>query len=70
MTAQEAAKLLLNGFTDPWHGDANIPGFKDINWQKVYNAMTEDHNENMEISGRPDWPSTLIAGLQEIAGKE
>ena len=30
MTAQEAAKLLLDGLRDPYYGDANIPGFGDI----------------------------------------
>ena len=69
MTAQEAAKLLFRGLEDPWHGDAHIPGFKEIDWQKVYNAMTEDHNESMEISGYPDWPALLIVALREIAGE-
>lgn len=69
MTAQQAAKLLLDGLTDPWNGDRNISGFQDIDWHKVYSAMTKDHNENIQISGSPDWCSTLIAGLQEIAGE-
>ena len=69
MTAQEAAKLLLSGLEDPWHGDEHIPGFRDIDWQKLYNAMTEDHNENMAIGGTHDWPSTLIVALREIAGE-
>jgi len=30
MTAQEAAKFLLDGLRDPDYGDANIPGFGDI----------------------------------------
>ena len=70
MTAQEAAKLLLDGFRDPDHGDATIEGFKDINWQRLYNAMTIDHNESMEICGTHDWPVLLIVALQEIAGEE
>ena len=70
MTAQEAAKLLLDGIEDPWHGDANIPGFKDIDWQKVYNVMTEDHNESIEIGGTHDWPALLVVALREIAGVE
>ena len=69
MTAEQAAKLLLDGFQDPWHGDANIQGFKDIDWWSVYNAMSEDHDEAMEISGVPDWASLLIAALREIAGE-
>ena len=68
MTAQEAAKVLLDGIRDPWHGDANIPGFKD--WQRVYNAMTDDHNESMRISGFPDWASLMITLLEEIVGEE
>ena len=68
MTAQEAAKLLLSGFEDPDYGDANIPGFREINWQKLYNAMTEDHTESMEISGYPDWPALLVVALREITG--
>jgi hypothetical protein len=70
MTAQEAAKLLLSGFEDPDYGDANIPGFREINWQKVYTAMTEDHQESLDICGVHDWPSTLITALREIAGEE
>ena len=70
MTAQEAAKLLLDGFEDPWHGDKHIPGFKDIDWQKVYNTMTEDHNESIEITGTHDWSSLLTVALREIAGVE
>ena len=70
MTAQEAANLLLSGIQDPWYGDANIPGFADIDWQRVYSAMTADHNESMEIGGAPDWPALLVVALQEIAGEE
>lgn len=70
MTVQEAAKVLLDGIRDPWHGDANIPGFKDIDWQRVYNAMTDDHNESMEISGSHDWASLMITFLEEIVGEE
>jgi hypothetical protein len=68
MTAQEAAKLLLSGLEDPDYGDVNIPGFREINWQNVYDAMTEDHNESMEICGTHDWPVLLITALREIAG--
>jgi len=47
MTAQEAAKLLLDGIRDPNHGDATIEGFRDINWQTVYDEMRWDHNESI-----------------------
>ena len=69
-TAQEAAKILLDGLSDPDYGDANIQGFKDIDWQKVYDAMTHDHTESMEICGVHDWPSLLIAAFREIAGED
>ena len=69
-TAQEAAKILLDGLSDPYYGDANIQGFKDIDWQKVYDAMTHDHEESMEICGVHDWPSLLIAAFIEIAGED
>ena len=70
MTAQQAAKLLLSGIEDPWHGDANIPGFREINWQKVYTAMTEDHRESLDICGTHDWPALLVVALREIAGED
>ena len=70
MTAQEAAKFLLDGLRDPDYGDANIPGFGDIDWQKVYTEMTEDHKESMEICGTHDWPATLVTALSAIAGEE
>lgn len=69
MTAQEAATTLLSGFVDPWLGDRTIPGFSDINWQKVYAAMTAEHEENMRITGRCDWPAMLVVALGEIAGE-
>ena len=70
MTAQEAAKLLLDGIRDPDHGDATIEGFKDINWQTVYDEMRWDHNESIEICGEDDWCSVLVAALSAIAGEE
>ena len=70
MTAQEAAKLLLEGIRDPDHGDAMIEGFKDINWQTVYDEMRWDHKESMEICGSDDWCSVLVAALSAIAGEE
>ena len=70
MTAQEAAKLLLDGLRDPDYGDANIPGFSDIDWKKVYSEMTEDHNESLEICGTHDWPATLVTALSAIAGED
>ena len=70
MTAQEAAKLLLRGIQDPWYGDANIQGFRDIDWQRVYSEMSVDYYESMKILGAPDWPALLVVALQEIAGEE
>jgi hypothetical protein len=70
ITAQQAAKLLLDGLSDPDYGDGHIEGFKDINWQSVYDSMTNDHNESMEICGSHDWPSLLIAALTEIANEK
>lgn len=69
MTAQEAAKLLLEGLRDPDHGDAMIEGFKDINWKTVYDEMRWDHKESIEICGTDDWCSVLVAALSAIAGE-
>lgn len=65
-TIQEAAKLLLIGLQDPDLGPS-ISGYEDVDWQNVYDAMTRDHVESMEICGVHDWPSVLVAALQEIA---
>ena len=70
ISAQEAAKILLDGLYDPDYGDDNIVGWKDIDWRKVYSEMTADHNETMEICGVPDWPMTLVVALREIAGED
>lgn len=70
MTAQQAAKLLLDGIEDPWYGDEHILGFKDIDWQRVYDAMTEDHNESMAIGGTHDLPALLAVALRAIAGED
>ena len=62
-TVQEAARVLLGVFEDP---DANAPhGF---DWQAMYDEMTADHKESMDICGAHDWPSTLIVALRAIAG--
>jgi hypothetical protein len=70
ISAQDAAKILLDGLVDPDYGDTHIPGFKNIDWQKVYDAMTTDHNESIQICGSHDWPSLLIAALTEISERE
>jgi len=63
VTVQEAARVLLGVFEDP---DANAPhGF---DWQAMYDEMTADHKESMDICGAHDWPSTLIVALRAIAG--
>lgn len=69
ITIQEAAKLLLIGLQDPDVG-SSIPGYAGVDWQKVYDAMTQDHMESMQICGVHDWPSVLITALREIAGED
>ena len=64
-TVQEAARVLLGVFEDP---DANAPhGF---DWQSMYDEMTADHKESLDICGTHDWPSTLIVALRAIAPPE
>ncbi len=63
VTVQEAARVLLGVFEDPY---ANAPhGF---DWQSMYDEMTADHKESLDICGTHDWPSTLIVALRAIAG--
>lgn len=69
MTYQEAAKTLLRGIQNPDDGDG-ISGFDEVKWQAVYNAMREDHAQNIAITGHDDWLSVLVAALYEIAGDE
>ena len=65
VTVQEAARVLLGVFEDP---DANAPhGF---DWQSMYDEMTADHKESLDICGTHDWPSTLIVALRAIAPPE
>ena len=65
VTVQEAARVLLGVFEDP---DANAPhGF---DWQSMYDEMTADHKESLDICGTHDWPSTLIVALRAIAASE
>lgn len=65
VTVREAARVLLGVFEDPY---ANAPhGF---DWQSMYDEMTADHKESLDICGTHDWPSTLIVALRAIAGCE
>lgn len=59
----EAAKVLLAVLEDP----DSLPFDKHPNWQQVYDDMTADHNESMEICGCHDWPSLLTAALRALA---
>ena len=65
---QEAAKLLHDCLTDPWVADKEVPGFSEVDWQKVYTAMREDYEENMKAGDHEDWPSVIIAALDVISG--
>ena len=62
---REAAATILAVLQDP----DSLPIEKHPDWQAIYNAMTADHNESVEISGDSwhDWPSILIAGLEVMA---
>ena len=60
---REAAATILAVLEDP----DSLPYEHHPNWQAIYNAMTEDHNQSMEICGMHDWPSILIAGLEVMA---
>lgn len=70
ISAQEAAKILLDGLLDPDYGSDNVVGWNEVDWQKVYHEMTVDHNETMEICGVHDWPTTLTVALRVIAGED
>ena len=59
----EAAKVLLAVLEDP----DSLPIEKHPNWQEVYDEMTADHFESIDICGRHDWPSTLTVALRAIA---
>ena len=62
---REAAATILAVLEDP----DSLPYEHHPDWQAIYNAMTADHNESVEISGDSwhDWPSILIAGLEVMA---
>lgn len=62
-TVAEAAKVLLEALQDP---DA-YPGTSGI-WQAAWDAMDEDHTENLDICGVSDWPSVMIAALRSVSG--
>ena len=62
MTVAEAAKVLLDVFEDPMH---NAPhGF---DWQSMYDEMTADHKESIEICGHHDWPSLLTVAFRALS---
>lgn len=63
------SSLLLQAFQDPYWADAMLPGFRGCDFQKLYDAMTEDHAQSMEIGGSHDWPSLLIAAFGVMAGE-
>ena len=63
---RSAAGLLARCLRDPDWADTHVPGFRDIDFQAVYTAMTADHEENLRVCGAHDWPSTLIAGLEAL----
>lgn len=61
-----AAATILSVLQDP----DSLPYDQHPDWQAIYNAMTDDHKENMEINGPiewHDWPSILIAGLEVMS---
>lgn len=70
LTIQEIASYLLEAFQSPYTADNNVKGFSDVDWQHVYDAMTQDHNDSMQITGTHDWPSLLMTALQEISNTE
>ena len=62
VTVAEAAKVLLDVFEDPMQ---NAPDGFD--WQSMYDEMTADHKESMDIGGTHDWPSTLVVALRALS---
>lgn len=70
ISIQDAAQVIVFAMESPFNSDNNVKGFKDIDWQSVYDKMTQDHNESIEITGIHDWPSLLMTALREIANKD
>ena len=70
MSIQDAAQFILSAMESPYEADKNVKGFKDVNWQSVYDKMTEDHNDSIDITGFHDWHSLIMTGLREIANEE
>lgn len=60
----EAAKVLLDVFEAPMHNAPN-----DFDWQSMYDEMSADHKESMEICGDHDWPSILTVALTALSQK-
>ena len=57
-----AARTLHDALADPDSVPGTVRG-----WHAAYDAMRDDHAENMEIGGEADWPSTLLAALRALA---
>lgn len=57
-----AARLLHEALSDPDTAPDMTPF-----WHAAYDAMKEDHAQNMAICNEEDWPSTLLAALEAIA---
>lgn len=70
LTIQEIASYLLEAFESPHTADKNVKGFSDVDWNRVYGAMTQDHKESLEITGQHDWPSLLVTALEEISNTD
>lgn len=64
-----AAALITRCLRDPDWADMHVPGFREIDFQAVYAAMSEDHQENLRVCGVHDWPCTMIAGLECLSGE-
>lgn len=64
ITPQSAARVLHACFTNPDHP-------LGVEAQAVYDAMTADHRETLEILGPDthDWPSVLVAAFEVIMGE-
>lgn len=58
----QAARVLLDHFTMP--DDYPMP---TATVHAMRKAMEEDHAENLEIGGFPDWLAVMVAGLEEVA---
>lgn len=60
---REAAATILAVLEDP----DSLAYEHHPDWQAIYTAMTEDHNQSMEICGIHDWPSLLTSAMEIMA---